>query len=205
MYLGYLLPTIEVLKGKLRDLKPKLNLCGPLADALIRGLEKRFDRLLNDDFHLLATISHPKFKDMDLFDDPGTSVKAKELFIRELSKVIPKENEENEDTTENLDDPKDEFDGFFSRKKKKKLQESPTEIMERYIRTEDLSDSQILNAFPFVKAVFEKFNTTLPSSASVERLFSHAGLIFGKKRQTLSDTNFEAKLMLKLNKEFYSI
>ena len=147
------------MKEKLRDLKPKLNLCGPLADALIRGLEKRFDRLLNDDFHLLATISHPKFKDMDLFDDPGTSVKAKELFIRELSKVIPKENEENEDT-ENVNDSKDECDGFFSRKKKKKLQESPTEMMERYIRTEDLSDSQILNAFPFVKAVYEKFNTT---------------------------------------------
>ena len=116
MYLGYLLPTIEVLKEKLRDLKPKLNLCGPLADALIRGLEKRFDRLLNDDFHLLATISHPKFKDMDLFDDPGTSVKAKELFIRELSKVIPKENEENEDT-ENVNDSKDECDGFFSRRR----------------------------------------------------------------------------------------
>ena len=201
MYLGYLLPTIDVLKTKLRKLKPSLKICGPLVDSLICGLEKRFDRLLQDEFHLLATISHPRFKDLDGFD-AGIKLRAKELFAQELSKVMPKENEcENEDT-EIQDDDND--DDFFPKKKKPKLEESHGEMIDRYIRTETLSDSEILQAFPFVKVIFEKFNTTLPSSASVERLFSHAGLIFGKKRQLLSDTNFENKLMLKLNKAFYT-
>ena len=202
MYLGYLLPTIEVLKSKLEDLKPSLEVCGPLADALIHGLKKRFGHLLSDEFHLLSTISHPKFKDMEYFDEE-IKIRAKELFVRELSKVIPKQSTESNESTENIDNS-DESDGFFSRKKKPKLQESPYEMADRYIRTEGLTDSEIITAFSYVKVVFEKFNTTLPSSASVERLFSQAGLIFGKKRQLLSDTNFEAKLMLKLNKSFYT-
>ena len=76
-------------------------------------------------------------------------------------------------------------------------------MVERYIRNEDLEAKELLNAFPLIKKVFTKFNTTLPSSASVERLFSHAGLIFQPKRQLLSDKNFEQQLLLKLNKNFY--
>jgi hypothetical protein len=57
-----------------------------------------------------------------------------------------------------------------------------------------------LDAFPKVKELFVMSNAALPSSASVERLFSCAGLIFTPNRACVDDNNLEAKVLLKFNK-----
>jgi hypothetical protein len=51
-------------------------------------------------------------------------------------------------------------------------------------------------------ALLHKFNTVLPSSAAVERLFSFAGGIFRKNCLSLKDESFEVQLMMKVNKKF---
>jgi hypothetical protein len=53
--------------------------------------------------------------------------------------------------------------------------------------------------FPAVCKLFVRTNTALPSNASVERLFSCAGLILTYNRARVGDGNFEAKVLLKMN------
>ncbi len=57
----------------------------------------------------------------------------------------------------------------------------------------------MLNQYKTICSLFFKFNTTLPSSAPVERLFSTAGLIQVPRRNCLSDLMFEKLLLLKTN------
>ena len=57
-----------------------------------------------------------------------------------------------------------------------------------------------LELFQTVKRIHTRCNTTLPSSASVERLFSCAGLIMTPLRTRVTDANFEAKVLLNFNK-----
>ncbi|XP_076279910.1 uncharacterized protein LOC143208881 [Lasioglossum baleicum] len=57
----------------------------------------------------------------------------------------------------------------------------------------------ILDKYPAIKAIFVKQNTPLPSSVSVERLFSYATMANSPKRNRLSDENFERRVLLKAN------
>ena len=47
--------------------------------------------------------------------------------------------------------------------------------------------------------LFIKYNTPLPSSAAVERLFSTAGDVLRAKRSSLDEVNFEELVFLKGN------
>lgn len=58
--------------------------------------------------------------------------------------------------------------------------EQPNTEIDRYL-TLFTGDLLILNTMPIIKNIFLKYNTALPSSASVERLFSIAGDICTKK------------------------
>ena len=53
----------------------------------------------------------------------------------------------------------------------------------------------ILKKFPTVKEVFLRYNTGIPSSAPVERLFSAGGQILTPRRSKLSDEHFAMLLL----------
>ncbi|XP_030577209.1 uncharacterized protein LOC115774195 [Archocentrus centrarchus] len=60
--MGWLVPTVTLLKTKLQHLRISSKLCGPLVDALLAGLEKRFGQMLTDPELIAAAILVPRFK-----------------------------------------------------------------------------------------------------------------------------------------------
>ena len=169
---------VNFLKLKLENLKPQLKMCVPLANALIIGLEKRFQSLFDDDFHLLATITHPEFKDMDdeRFNfDTETKVKAKTLFVNELQKVIPNDEKNMQETN---CDQKEEIHGFFPAKKKAKTQESALDMVERYVRTENLESNELLKSFQCDKSI-DKYSCLIFH----ERIVSETSVFFNQSME----------------------
>ena len=60
--MGFLTPTISILKKKLHQKKSSTPGLEPLADALLSGIEKRFKSMLADEKIIAAAILRPKFK-----------------------------------------------------------------------------------------------------------------------------------------------
>ena len=67
-----------------------------------------------------------------------------------------------------------------------------------YLSDSDI-DLKMLARYSHIQNVFVKHNTTLPSSAPVERLLSTAGRTEVPCRNHLSDSMFEKLLLLKAN------
>ena len=61
-------------------------------------------------------------------------------------------------------------------------------------------DVSILKKFPTIKHVYRQYNTVLPSSAAVERLFSKGSLVITQKRTHMDCKSFEIQLLLNANK-----
>ena len=71
-----------------------------------------------------------------------------------------------------------------------------------------MSDAKTLECFhkyPTIKKLFLKYNTTLPSSAPVERLYSMGNLVLTPKHNRLTDARFEKLLLLRYNKHFIEL
>ena len=73
------------------------------------------------------------------------------------------------------------------------LNEEHNTTFERSVYTEFFT-------FSLIKKVFLATNTSLPPSASVERLFSMDGQIMTPRRNGLSDDHFEMLLLLRANR-----
>ena len=61
---------------------------------------------------------------------------------------------------------------------------------------------ECLHKFPTVKRIFLKYNTSIPSNAPVERLFSLGNLVLTLRWNRLTPSRFERLLLLRYNKDF---
>ena len=75
-YMGYLLPTLTMLQEKLRARREVTQTCGPLVDALLAGIARRFEATMCDPESIAAAILHPKFR-KDWTDDATVLDKGK--------------------------------------------------------------------------------------------------------------------------------
>lgn len=65
-------------------------------------------------------------------------------------------------------------------------------------RSDNLTDSAFMGEKVFIDS-FIKYNTAVPSSAAVERMFSSAKEIFRDKRASLGDDSFDRLVFMKGN------
>ena len=70
---------------------------------------------------------------------------------------------------------------------------------------DEKTDLEVIKCYKRLLPMFLKFNTILSTSASVERVFSYAGLVNAPRRKNLSDALFEKTVFLKLNKKKFNV
>ena len=155
---------------------------------------------MHDRKYLLATISTPCWKDLEYFNEETQKSIAKQFLIEEVSFFMNQQDIETE--TNQIQNISSDNDDSFLPKKRRKLETSPARLVNDYLES-DCYELSLLKTMPIMEKIFRKFNTTLPSSAPVERLFSSAGGIFSKRRQLLKDESFRSQLLLKVNQKFW--
>ena len=205
-YIGILLPTLVSLKKQLLKAHQGLKLALPLVDALLRGIETRFQGYFDRKDLILASLTHPLFK-LRWLEDADAKERARQLFLNamksESEKVCAAQHQSTTCTSEQVAAVSD-ADSFFYFEEVAHCDNSCSTIlaeMDMFLADSSRDISCLANAhYPLVKSLFLRYNTGMPSSAPVERLFSLGGQILTPRRNRLSDENFEMQLLLRANK-----
>lgn len=169
-------------------------------------IDKRFGSCLqfnseNRDF-ILAALSNPDIKG-DFIEKDVDFELAKQLLIAECNKIHTplQPNEEN-----NSDGQSSQSRGFLVTYNSRRVARTNSidddiQMEVKNYLSETETDYKILHKYPLLKAIFFKYNTTLSSSAAVERVFSQSLMIFTPRRNRLSAGHFEKVLLLKHNRK----
>lgn len=210
-YLGTLLPTIATTVFKLQNLSNQVHhRCIPLIDALLSGIKKRFERFMEDEECQLAAAFHPKFRLLWLQKyDSSKFLKVKELMEAKVEDALNREKESDEKDNASISGSSNEDDDFFSTFTKsenlsrghKFLKNKAQNLVRSWLDSkskESFTDATFLGERILIN-LFIKYNTAIPSSAAVERLFSMGKDILRAKRSSLSDDNFNMLMFMKGN------
>ena len=150
---------------------------------------------------IIASTSHPLFKLQwlevsILWGSSSHQDSVKNIMIQVIENLAEGPEAESSSGVSDSDD----YFGFT-----KPTQTRSTADLELFSYLQDSNKTlQSLNRYPNIKKLFIKYNTTLPSSAPVERLFSLGGLTLSPKRSSLSDETFQQLILLKCNADINS-
>ncbi|XP_056637798.1 uncharacterized protein LOC130445919 [Diorhabda sublineata] len=204
-FYGCLLPELIRIQKILHSLQMDNPIyCGVLIETIKKSLEKRFGK-----FHdlkdpkakdaILASVSYPFFKLK--WVPKGNREHIKELFLAEVRK-LKNDHKDNTSQSSHKKEKNESYYMFYDDSDSSLASDSAnantTIDLEslQYLKDNDVS-LQSLNKYPTVKMLFLKYNTCLPSSAPVERLFSYGGMIMRPHRRKMSDSVFEQIILLK--------
>ena len=219
-FYGDLIPTLLMTKQRLSQLESdaRMRHCIPLLHSVTVGFKTRFQKHLSLDTAVhdavMASLSHPFFKLrwISLVKDINELPSDQDQLVKQLQEqfVLAVKFSENEHKTSRMTSSEknlsrsDREDNFFifSNSPTEKLCITDGEVQALHFLQDTSNDLLSLNKYPAIKRVFLRYNTALPSSAPVERLFSFAGMIHKPKRSRLSDKLFEYLVFLKGNQQF---
>ncbi|XP_043269475.1 uncharacterized protein [Venturia canescens] len=203
---GYLFPSLVSLERKLKMLQnSEANTrFSPLITGLIKSLNDRFKPFFDLDDKVagaaVAACSHPRFKSRWLVPlSESIRRKVESIFLQ----AATEEYQKGREVTANENVPAQPVDDFFDFGEDPQAfipHESPTVSVEiaRYMASPS-TNLEMLEEHPLIKRLFIKFNTPLPSSAAVERLFSFATMMDLPKWNRLTDEHFEQRVLMKAN------
>lgn len=207
-FYGELIPELIRLIKIMKNYQTRnLKFCFNLVNILIESLKRRFPMYLSDPLSscdksaLLATITHPYFKLR--WAPKEDRKKLQEIFLNELE-VSSTENKISQTETNSYRRVSPEYFLFEDISEDSGTDANMNNKVQlqglQYLQNNDTNLS-MLELYPDVKKTFIKYNTAIPSSAPVERLFSYAGMILRPKRRCMSDDIFEKQLILKANQK----
>ena len=182
-----------------------------LAVSIENAIKQRFRSIFDSKEAILAAITLPKFK-LRWVETQSKKDSYKQMLIDEMRLFVG----ENHLVVENEDDAvqsraeqggenqkKDHFYDFPSDDESSTSTDTVEVEAANYLST--AKDLDCLHRYPIIKSLFLKYNTTLPSSAPVERLFSLGSMVLTPKRNRLVDARFEKLLLMRYNKHFLQL
>ena len=212
-YMGNFMPTLHMMRLHLENLKTqRLQYAQPLVAALLgiegsrKGFYGRFAARLKEKDILMATALHPHYT-MSLVRhfSPDEAVNIKQCIVEEVAELVDTEERQPEERQEEAD----QFHLLLSTatvpevRQQEEVKETVTKTLDQWKRamvsvplSHDLFPTKYRDAW---LDLFKKYNTPLPSSAAVERLFSSAGDILRAKRSSLSNIHFEQLVFVRGN------
>jgi len=210
-YLGTLLPTVAITLTKLRNMRNSFAVCKPLVDVLVAAIATRFNHYLNDRDCQLAAAFHPKFRLHWLHRfDRNLTVSVKAAMEDEVERALRVVRDRNGDNTTSSDDSSmhdDLFAGWTAAGSRTSVKQKAKKLVDTWLDIdgkEGMVDSDFMGE-EILTNLFLKYNTPIPSSAAVERLFSLGKDILRPKRSRLSaGPNFEKLVFLKGNQHIVS-
>lgn len=217
-FMGVLLPHLHLMKYHLETLRDggTLQHAMPLVQALLKAYDKRFAYMYSDMRVLMATATHPHYT-IDILKTiaPDILVAVKERIVTELIRNIGSKQEEKHNSLEfmkSTEGSDDEMDLLMGAQTNSEGKQELGEVLENTLNcwkrtnrktalTRDIFPLQHRQAW---MTLFIKYNTPLPSSAAVERVFSVGGDILRSKRAALTAINFEQLVFMKGNMDLLS-
>jgi hypothetical protein len=211
-FYGMLLPKLIQMRNKLISIETgsqrELIYAKPLISAILAGVSRRYGDLLElrttSKDAIVAAVSHPQYKLR--WVPPDRKEEVTNIFVSAVSSAACKAAPHTSEPTTASDDDDYGYGPSSNSSQTDSVAATSNSMQENRGKIEALNylddrskELNSLNSFGYVRATFIKYNTTLPSSAPVERLFSIGGLILTPRRNKLSDVMFEKLLMLKTN------
>ncbi|KAM4530140.1 uncharacterized protein zbedx [Odontesthes bonariensis] len=197
-YLGLVIPTVLSLKNKLNEQKDAAKYFGDVINSIVMTIDVQFQHLFSSTDAKIATATTPQFRLWWMAASEREDMCS--LLATKASQMDPCSVTEA-NTSRNLSTIESEDDFFSYGSAKANTQNQPRGVMDeirKYVEGTGKS-LECLQDFPRVKHLFLKYNTTLPSTAPVQRLFSQKGNLVTSQRNFLTDNYFERIQILRYN------
>lgn len=197
-YLGLVIPTVLSLKNKLNEQKDAANYLGEVINAIVVAIDVRFQELFASTEAKFATATTPQFRLWWMNASEREDMCG--LLATEASQIEPSSLiEANPSRRLSTIESEDDFFSYGPVKPAVQIQQRGVmEEIRKYVEGTGKS-LECLQDFPRVKQLFLRYNTTLPSTAPVQRLFSQKGNLVTSQRNFLTDDYFERIQLLRYN------